>query len=299
MRRSLSLCATLAALSLLPALTPQPVRAQQALSPALIAPDLALAEAIARRPLSVQERAQVTAIDEAQFRHDPAWSLKTLRQEAVDLQNVRRMDPVRLADWRKAQLVGNYFYVGPLATPEETKMLVAIYTRTNPIIVADTTSKTVICERDIDAWVAASQMMAQKCGTPVSRDLRAELIGYARSEKWGGQTRIIAANMEREWTAYQLGWAHEPLSDQRAEMRYKKEAISAGLPQSPLPPLGNTRSVALSALAVAHFVYGDYPYCLRPKFAAEKGPMMLAIMQAGRRRVETLHALNGYVPGNP
>jgi len=273
----------LAALALLPVLAAKPAPAQQTLTPALLANDIAITELAARRPLSAQERAQVVAINQAQFRREPAWSLKVLRREVTDVKSVRRMDPVRLADWRKAHVAGTYFYVEPYLspyfhapphlTPEEKKTFLAIYTSRNPIVYADPVSKTIICQRDLDAWVAASKTMAQKSGVPVAGDLRAALTSYARSSEFGGPDRIAAANMERNWAAYQLGWAHEPQSDQRGEIKDMKKAISAGLPQSPLPPLGNTHSVAIAALTVGEYVYNDYPYCLSPSFAARKGSM--------------------------
>ncbi len=298
MPRSATLCAALAATFLLPLGAIKPACAQQSLSPAQIAPDLTFTELIARHPLSAAERQQVSAIDQDQFHHDPAWSLNALQQEAAGIRNVRRMDPVRLAEWRKSTVAGTYFYTGSRLTPAENKTLLAIYTRANPIVSADTTTKTIICERDIDAWVAASQMMAQKSGASVG-GLHAVLTDYARSPKFVGPVRLAAANMERNWTAYQLGWAHEPINDQHSEMADMKKAIHAGLPQSSLPALGNTRSVAIAALTIAQFSYGDYPYSLSPRFAVEKGAIILMIMRTGQKNWETMHALNGYVPGNP
>ena len=291
-------CVALAALSLLPALAAKPVHAQQTLSPALIAADIAVTEIAARRPLSAAERQQIIAIDQAQFRREPVWSLQTLRGEVKTVQVVRRMDPVRLADWRKACVAGAYFSTDAHLTPEEKKTYLAIYTRTNPIISADPTTKTVICERDIEDWVAASQMMAQKSGAPVS-SLHAVLTDYARSPQLTGAVRLAAANMERNWTAYQLGWGHEPLRDQRGFMHDMQKSIRADLPPSRLPALGKTRSVAIAALSIAHWSYGDYPYSLSPRFAIEKGAIAVMLMQLGRQKVEAMHSMNGYVPGNP
>ena len=121
-----------AALALLPMLASNPVRAQQTLPPPLLAVDLALTEIAARHPLSAAERQQVITIDQAQFQREPTWALQSLHQEAVNLKALRRLDPVRLADWRKRNLVNTFFSADTRVLPSENKTYLAIYTHANP-----------------------------------------------------------------------------------------------------------------------------------------------------------------------
>ncbi len=269
--------AALATLCLLPVLAASSVRAQQALTPAQIAPDLAITEMIARRPLSAQERAQVMAIDQAQFRRDPAWCVKALNEEAAETRGVRRLDPVRLADWRKARLTGAYFYVGPRVTPEETKALVAIYTRADPIVDADPATKTIVTERDVDAWVAATRLVSAEAGVRVP-DPRVPVLAVAHQRDLSGALRSKAANMERNWAAFQLCWRHEPAADRRVLMARITRLVRQDMAR------GTARGAAMAAgasLALTANVCADYPAALSPKFAAMKARLRANDVMAG------------------
>lgn len=79
---------------------------------------------------------------------------------------MRRLDPVRLAEWRKAQVTSTYFSHGDASTtPQENQTYLAIYTRANPIVNADRASGTVATERDLEAWQAAARAVAAQTHT--------------------------------------------------------------------------------------------------------------------------------------
>jgi len=269
MKRSTYSVAALAALALLPTLAAKSARAQQTLSPALFADDITLTELAARHPLSAEERAQVIAIDQAQFRREPAWLLKTLRGQVTDVKNVRRMDPVRLAEWRKAHLTGTLFHPDPHLTPAEHKVMLAIYTRTNPIVAVGADIKTVITEADVDAWAVAMRLVCQKSGMPVTVDPRPTLIQFAKDSRHSLKTRVMIDQIERDWAAYRLGWKHEPVRDQR-------HIMASYLRQIRQAPQGSRFATAAGvALDLGDDAFGDYPYSMSPAFATMKGRLMV------------------------
>ncbi len=292
MSRSTPLCAALAALSLLPALAVKPASAQPSVPPALIATDIAVTETAARHPLSAQEKAQVIAIDQAQFHREPAWSLATLRREVTDLKNLHRMDAVRLAAWRKSNLVSTYYSRDPHITPDENKVYLTLYTQANPIISADPATQTLICGSDIDAWLAATRTMAAASGvSPASA--RATVMTLARSPQFSGSLRVKAADMERDWAAYRLCWAHEPAGDRSRALAELVGQVRRGAAKG-----SGTAAAAGTALVLASDAYGDYPYSLDPRFAVLKPRLERMIVSNTASVMDMMRRENGRIIRN-
>jgi len=276
--------AALAALSLLPALTAKPAHAQHPPPPpALAATDVALAGMIAGRPLSAREKAVVTDMDRDLFQREPDSLLQNMRQQVEVLKKVRRFDPVHLADWRKAQLTTDYFSQDAHGIADVNKTYLAIYTHDNPIIYADPDTKTLVCQRDVDAWQAASRVLSAASGVPTEH--ARDLIAVARDPRLELMARIRAAHMERNWICYQLCWAHEPAADRNKTMAGLVGGIRRVAARGPAGA-----SQAGAALVLAASAYSDYPASLDPKYAAragfiKRGAMMNRVIESGNAKV--------------
>ncbi len=242
------------------------------LTQAQVDTDLAVARIAAARPLTAGERRQVTTINAAQFRRDPAGTLKVLRREATDLKNLSRYDGVRLAAWRKANIVSCSFHADPTLTSEESGALLAIYTRANPVIGTDRAARAVITEHDIDAWVAATRFIAAQAHVPApGPGYRPSLVHLAQepSTRLGPKLEDDIANMERNWAALRLVWTHLGAA-QRAQMmgRYLAKVRAAGAQ-------GDSATLAsVVALQSGVDAFADYPDALDPRLALMKRIML-------------------------
>ena len=156
---------------------------------------------------------------------------------------------------------------------------------------ADPLTHTVICERDIDIWMAASRVMTEDGG--VSASSRSTLVSYARNPKFSGEIRVKAANMERNWTAYRLCWAHEPPRDRQAAMKELVGRVHQGAAKGV-----GTGSAEGTALVLASDAYGDYLYSLDPKFAVLKYRLAGMVAANTANFMDTARRENGRIMRN-
>lgn len=281
-------CAALAALFLLPPLAANPVSAFPSPPPALAATDIALAEAIADRPLTPQEKTLITVMDQDLFGREPDALLQGMRQEIETLKRFRRFDPVSRADWRKAQLTADYFSQDTHGDPKVNKTYLAIYTRKNPIIYADPDSKTIICQRDLDAWLAVTRVLSAASGIPAG-DTR-PMIAAAHDPDFSWMPRINASHMERNWICYQLCWPHEPAADRKKMLAGLVKNIRRAAAKRPAGGYQDAEALELAASA-----YSDYPASMNPKYAARAGfikrsAMWNEIIQSSNEKVTPQNA---------
>ena len=255
--------------------------------------DLAIWQMVAGHPLAPADKQAIQKRDIILFRRDPAWLLANLRQAHKAMPRLQSQNAVERAHLRKVNLVDIYCTPKVLHMTEgEAARMQAVISRYVPVVYVSKAAGIVVTEQDITAWQAAAALIARKSHTPMIFS-RPQLVQWAKTSAFGPVAEQRIGSMERNWAAYQLGWKNEPASDQRRVMSRLTGLVHQNPKQAALFAAG-------TAVTLAAYSFGDYPYALSPKFASAKAGLLRrnaafanAMMTLGWVNSATSHAIAG------